>query len=60
MDLIDSPLDMVTAMWNHAPSMKAEIIVNDRDWPELNGEEMANIYAYLNSLSIDEKNIVGE
>ena len=54
-DLIDSPLDMVTAMWNHAPSMNEEIIVKEIDWPELNSEDVANIFAYLNSLSKEEK-----
>jgi len=51
MDVINSPLDMVSAMWNHAPDMKEEIIENKRDWPKLNAEEMSNIFTYLNTFS---------
>jgi len=48
---MDSPLHMITAMWNHAPAMQEKFLEKDLQWPVFNGEDMANLYAYLNSLA---------
>lgn len=46
----NSPMAMVAAMWNHAPAMDERRAAGKLKWPELNGRDMANIYAYIQSL----------
>lgn len=48
---LDAPLKMATAMWNHAPAMQEKLQEKELQWPELNGKDMANLYAYLRSLA---------
>ncbi|MFQ6113701.1 MAG: c-type cytochrome [bacterium] len=50
----DSPLEMITAMWNHAPAMQEILQERKLKWQELSGLDMANLYAYLRSLSQSE------
>jgi cytochrome c551/c552 len=50
-DGLDTPLAMVTTMWNHAPSMQEQIREKKLKWPELSGKDMANLYIYLQSLT---------
>ncbi len=44
---MDSPLAMITAMWNHAPAMREKQLEKELKWPEFNGRDMANLYTYL-------------
>ncbi|MEE9190030.1 MAG: c-type cytochrome [Candidatus Neomarinimicrobiota bacterium] len=46
----NSPMAMIAAMWNHAPAMEEQRAAARLRWPELNGRDMANIYAYFQSL----------
>jgi cytochrome c2 len=48
---IGSPLEMITAMWNHAPDMREAQLEQELKWPTLEGEDMADLYAYLLTLS---------
>lgn len=48
---MNSPLEMIIAMWNHAPVMREEHREKGLDWPEFSGKDMENLYAYLSSLS---------
>ena len=50
LEKMDSPLAMITAMWNHAPSMREKQMEKKLEWPKLNGRDMANLYAYFRSL----------
>lgn len=52
---LDSPLSMITAMWNHAPAMEEKHLEKNLKWPELNARDMADLYAFLRQLSIPEK-----
>jgi cytochrome c2 len=47
---LNSPMAMAASMWNHAPDMDEQRIAGKLKWPELNGRNMANIYAYIQSL----------
>lgn len=38
---------LVVAMWNHAPSMWKRMQAERLDYPRLDGQEMADIFAYL-------------
>ncbi len=51
LDQMDSPLNMIAAMWNHAPAMQDQIQQRKLEWPKLTGRDMANVYAYLDSLA---------
>lgn len=42
-----SPAALVSAMWNHAPLMKAAILGRDLPWPELSGADLRDLQAYL-------------
>jgi cytochrome c2 len=43
--------DFVAAMWNHAPLMKESILGEGRPWPELSGDDLRDILAYLAAAS---------
>lgn len=43
----DSSASMVAAMWNHAPIMKKAILREGRSWPELSGQDLRDLRAYL-------------
>lgn len=42
-----SPADFVSALWNHAPLMKEAILGEGRPWPELTGDDLRDLLAYL-------------
>jgi cytochrome c551/c552 len=42
-----SPVNLVQAMWNHGPAMKAEVDEDGVDYPLLEGDEIGDISAYL-------------
>jgi len=46
----DEALQMVTTMWNHAPGMREKIGEKHLAWPKFDGDEMADLYAYLHSV----------
>jgi len=46
-----SPATLVAAMWNHAPVMREAILEEGRPWPELQGEDLRNLLAYIKSRS---------
>ncbi|MEE9572089.1 MAG: c-type cytochrome [Candidatus Neomarinimicrobiota bacterium] len=46
----NSPMAMTAVMWNHGPDMDELRATGKLKWPELNGRDMANIYAYIQSL----------
>jgi cytochrome c2 len=48
---LDSPLAMITAMWNHAPVIFEKHKEKKLKWPKLNDRDIANIYTYLHSLN---------
>jgi mono/diheme cytochrome c family protein len=48
---MDSPAEMVSAMWNHAPDMREQQQVKKLKWPKINSEDMADLYAFLQTLS---------
>lgn len=48
---ITSPFAMAQILWNHAPLMEELITARRMDWPQLSGEEMANLYMFLRALT---------
>jgi mono/diheme cytochrome c family protein len=49
-DLVEklaTPLEVVTAMWNHAGKMEAKMSEENVAWPVLKGGEMADLLDYL-------------
>jgi cytochrome c2 len=48
---IETPLSMITAMWNHAQKMEEKHLEKKLKWPEFDGRNMANLYAYLRNIS---------
>jgi mono/diheme cytochrome c family protein len=42
-----SPAALVAAMWSHAPIMKEEILANGLPWPELRGDDLRDLLAFL-------------
>jgi cytochrome c2 len=51
MSKLNSPMAMAAAMWNHAPAMEELRSAKKlKLWPQLNGRDMANFYAYIKSL----------
>lgn len=48
---IDSSLDLISRMWNHAPEMDEAVREKKRRWPAFSGQELADIYAFLQSLA---------
>ncbi len=57
---ISSPVEMIAAMWSHAPAMDEKRIEKKMRWPKLDARDMANLYAYLSSLSKNEGIIKGD
>lgn len=47
---LESPLAMITAMWNHAPAILKKHREMKLKWPKLNDRDIANLYTYLNGL----------
>jgi cytochrome c551/c552 len=48
---MDSPYTMISAMWNHAPTMQKKLFEMKLDWPQFNSKDIANLYAYLSYVS---------
>ena len=46
-DVTSSPSALVAAMWNHAPTMKTAILSQGRRWPQLTGQDLRDLLAYL-------------
>jgi mono/diheme cytochrome c family protein len=44
-----SPITMTRAMWNHGPTMRDALEARGLEWPEFEGNEMADLIAYLNT-----------
>jgi mono/diheme cytochrome c family protein len=49
--VVGSPASLIAGMWNHAVYMEAKAQTQNIAWPALKGQELADIAAYLNSLS---------
>jgi mono/diheme cytochrome c family protein len=47
---LQSPLEVITEMWNHAGKMEEKMAEENVAWPVLKGSEMADLMAYLLSL----------
>ncbi|MFQ6093880.1 MAG: c-type cytochrome [bacterium] len=47
---VSSPIEMTEIMWNHAPLMEQMMEERHLSWPQFKGRDMANLYAYLQSL----------
>jgi mono/diheme cytochrome c family protein len=44
---LDTPLDIITGMWNHAATMEEVMVGANVVWPVLEGGEMADLIGYL-------------
>ena len=49
--VVGSPASLLAAMWNHGPRMDAKAEAMAVVWPVLRGQDLADIAAYLGSLS---------
>jgi cytochrome c2 len=47
---LDTPLEIITEMWNHASRMEEKMMEENVAWPVLKGGEMADLIAYLLSV----------
>ena len=47
---LDTPLAVITEMWNHASKMEEKMVEESVAWPVLKGGEMADLIAYLLSV----------
>ena len=47
---VGSPIEMVTAIWNHAPKMEKAFAKKGIQWPNFAGTEMADLVAYLQAV----------
>lgn len=47
---LESPLEVITEMWNHAGKMEQKMMEESVAWPVLKGGEMADLIAYLLSV----------
>lgn len=47
---LETPLEVITEMWNHATTMEQKMAEQSVAWPVLKGGEMADLIAYLLSL----------
>jgi len=46
-----SPIQMIQLMWNHATDMEDLFITNNKEWPQLDTDDMRDIYAYLRKIT---------
>ena len=44
---VNSPVGLVTAIWNHAPKMEKAFAKEGIQWPNFIGSEMADLVAYI-------------
>lgn len=47
---LQTPLEVVTEMWNHASTMEQKMLEESVEWPVFKGGEMSDLVAYLFSL----------
>jgi mono/diheme cytochrome c family protein len=45
-----NPIDLVTAMWNHAATMRQEFSKRKIAWPELTSQDLADILIYVRNM----------
>jgi nitric oxide reductase subunit C len=45
-----TPLEIVTAMWNHATTMEQKMLEENLQWPVFKGGEMADLISYLTAV----------
>lgn len=50
-DGLVSPIALIALMWSHAPAMDEKRIEKHLRWPRLTDRDMANLYAYLDSIN---------
>ncbi len=48
---LNSPVQMVQIMWNHAPNMEKRMRELALEWPEFKEDEMQNIFQFLRTLN---------
>ncbi|MBI3989242.1 MAG: cytochrome c [candidate division NC10 bacterium] len=48
---VTSPIDLASALWNHAPAMEKVIEEQRLPWPRFEGENMRDLVAYLQSFT---------
>lgn len=46
-DALDSPIDVISAMWNHGAAMEAALASQNLEWPELEPGETAHLVAFI-------------
>ncbi|MEJ2085966.1 MAG: c-type cytochrome [Acidobacteriota bacterium] len=51
--MIASSSALVSAMWNHAPTMKKAILREGRPWPDLAGEDLRDLLAFLKTAEVE-------
>lgn len=49
--VFDSPYHLAAVLWNHAPKMEKKLVQRNLLWPEFKRRQMANLYAFLNSIT---------
>jgi mono/diheme cytochrome c family protein len=49
--VVATPASLIAAMWNHSTAMEAKARKQDVAWPLLSGQELADVSAYLGSLT---------
>jgi len=47
---VDQPIALVTAMWNHASTMRKEFAAKKLNWPELTAQDLSDMLVYLRNL----------
>jgi len=47
---LQTPLEVVTEMWNHASTMEQKMLEESVEWPVFKGGEMSDLVAYVLSL----------
>lgn len=50
MEKLQTPLEIITGMWNHAEKMEEKAVEENVAWPIFKGGEMADLIAYLLSV----------
>ena len=44
---LTDPVALVGAMWLHSPQMRSELAAQKKSWPELSGQDLADLQVYL-------------
>ena len=50
---VNSPVGLVTAIWNHAPKMEKAFAKEGIHWPNFIGSEMADLVAYIIAVQLE-------